>query len=165
MLPIRTVLHPTDFSPGSHLAFRLACSLARDYEARLVILHVAAPPVTIGTEGVVVFPPENYLDPVQKQLAEVKPRGSQEGVEHQLVEGDPAAEILRAARELPADVIVMGTHGRTGLSRLLMGSVAEAVVRKAPCPVLTAKSPVTAHPSIEESEPECAEEPVGAAHE
>jgi nucleotide-binding universal stress UspA family protein len=62
-------------------------------------------------------------------------------VEHRLVAGDPGAEILRAAREEPCDLIVMGTHGRTGLGRVLLGSVAEQVVRRAPCPALTVKAP------------------------
>jgi hypothetical protein len=59
-----------------------------------------------------------------------------------LLVGDPASAILRVTQELPADLIVMGTHGRTGLGRLLMGSVAEQVVRKAPCPVVTVKTPL-----------------------
>jgi nucleotide-binding universal stress UspA family protein len=62
-------------------------------------------------------------------------------VEHQLKAGDAVAEILSMARHLPCDLIVLGTHGRTGLDRLLMGSVAEQIVRKAPCPVLTVKTP------------------------
>src|SRR5262249_7953655 len=72
------------------------------------------------------------------------------------VEGDPGREILRAARETGADLIVMGTHGRTGLTRLLTGSVAEKVLRKAPCPVLTVKTAVpkkTPAPAVPVDEP------------
>jgi len=65
------------------------------------------------------------------------------------VEGDVATEILRLAQETGSDLIVMGTHGRTGLARLLMGSVAEQVVRKAPCPVLTVKTPFPAAPALD----------------
>jgi nucleotide-binding universal stress UspA family protein len=72
----------------------------------------------------------------QPQAADVKVP-----LEHQLRQGDPANEILRVAQEIPCDIIVLGMHGRTGLGRLLMGSVAEQVVRRAPCPVLTVKAP------------------------
>jgi nucleotide-binding universal stress UspA family protein len=72
-------------------------------------------------------------------------------VEHHLKEGDPAAEILRLAQEARVDLIVMGMHGRTGLGRLLMGSVAERVVRQAPCPVLTVKVPQRQAPPSEEA--------------
>jgi nucleotide-binding universal stress UspA family protein len=69
--------------------------------------------------------------------------GEKVPVEHQLLfVGDPAAEILRVAQAVKADLIVLGTHGRTGLGRLLMGSVAEQVVRRAPCPVVTVKAPL-----------------------
>jgi nucleotide-binding universal stress UspA family protein len=74
-------------------------------------------------------------------------------VEHHLKEGDPATEILRLAEERKVDVIVMGTHGRTGLGRLLMGSVAEQIVRKAPCPVLTVRLPQRQAPPSEAAVP------------
>jgi nucleotide-binding universal stress UspA family protein len=72
-------------------------------------------------------------------------------VEHWIFQGDPATEILAAAEKIKCDLIVMGTHGRTGLGRLLMGSVAEQVVRKAPCPVLTVKTPLPAARSSNEA--------------
>jgi nucleotide-binding universal stress UspA family protein len=72
----------------------------------------------------------------------VQPSDPAVKIEHRLAEGDPAREILRVARETGCDLIVMGTHGWTGLGRLLMGSVAEQVVRKATCPVLTVKTPI-----------------------
>jgi len=137
MLPIRTILLPTDFSERSEYAFRLACSLARDYDALLVVLSVVPlPAVMYGP------PPESYLDHLLKELCRIKPSDPKTRVQHLLVEGDPAAAILRAARETNCDLIVMGTHGRTGLNRLLVGSAAEQVLRKAPCPVLTVKSPL-----------------------
>jgi nucleotide-binding universal stress UspA family protein len=141
MLPVRNVLHPTDFSAYSDYAFRLACSLARDYGARLVVLHVATPPVVAYGEGVLPAEPEDYQGRLREQLQQVVPQDPKVTVEHRLVEGEAATEILRVAAETRCDVIVMGTHGRTGLGRLLMGSVAEQVVRKAPCPVLTVKTP------------------------
>ncbi len=150
MLAIRTVLHPTDFSERSEFAFRLACSLARDYGARLVVLHVAEPPTAVAGEGVVMLPPAFDLEPLRERLQQLRPEDLKIPVEHRLVQGDAATEILRVAGEAKCDLIVMGTHGRTGLGRLLMGSVAEQVVRKASCPVLTVKTPQRLVPSSEE---------------
>jgi nucleotide-binding universal stress UspA family protein len=142
MLSIRTVLHPTDFSAYSKHAFGLACSLARDYGARLLVLHVAPPPVIVYSEGLAIPPePTQYKDQLLRQLRQVQAGDPKVQVEHRLVEGDAVAEILRAAGETKCDLIVMGTHGRTGLGRLLMGSVAERVMRKAACPVVTVKTP------------------------
>lgn len=142
MLPIKTILHPTDFSEGAALAFRLACSLARHYHARLVVVHVVEPPHARVQEGVVIYPPAEDRKLLHAQLEQVRPEDSAVAVEHRLViDGDAATQIVRLAGEIPCDLIVMGTHGRTGLSRVLMGSVAEQVMRKAPCPVLTVKIP------------------------
>ncbi len=141
MLPIRTILHATDFSERSKMAFDLAVSLARDYAARLVLLHVRQP--VVGAWGEF-----GYIPPDARETPEVIARRLQElsadakvSVERQIAEGDAAEAILHAARETQCDLIVIGTHGRTGLGRLLMGSVAEQVLRKAPCPVLTVKTP------------------------
>jgi nucleotide-binding universal stress UspA family protein len=142
MLPIRTIVHPTDFSESSQAAFRLACSVARDYGAPLLVVHVVRPPATVAYEaGSMLFDPESYRDEMREKLDRVRPRHPGVRVGHRLAEGDPAAEILALAREAGCDLIVMGTHGRTGLGRLLLGSVAEQVVRKAACPVLTVKAP------------------------
>jgi nucleotide-binding universal stress UspA family protein len=146
MLAIRTVLHPTDFSDYSDYAFRLACSLARDYGARLIVLHVLEWPVPIYT-GVMMAPPTPIPPSVeqrqsaQEKLHRIKPLDPAICVEHLLEEGDAATAILQVAHERQCELIVMGTHGRTGLGRLLMGSVAEVVVRNASCPVLTVKTP------------------------
>jgi nucleotide-binding universal stress UspA family protein len=79
---------------------------------------------------------------LERQLAEVKPKDAALAVTRKLLFGEEATEIISFANENHADLIVMGTHGRTGLSRLLMGSVAETVLRQAPCPVLTIKTPM-----------------------
>jgi nucleotide-binding universal stress UspA family protein len=156
MLSIRTILHPTDFSERAEYAFRAACSLARDHGARLVILYVQHPDVVGFAEYTACVP-----DPIQTP-ADVKETLSARhaidprlDVEYRVAEGDPAAQIVHAATELDADLIVMSTHGRTGLGRLLMGSVAEAVSRGAPCPVLTLKVPFPVRPA----------EPAGAIKE
>lgn len=140
LIPIHTILHPTDFSLPSSYAFALARALARDYQARLVILHVIAPPTAIYAEPEVLPQLEDRKPELEQKLDQMKATTDPSvRVEHLLKEGDPAAEILEAAQEVKADIIVMGTHGRTGLARLLMGSVAEHVLRKASCPVMTVR--------------------------
>jgi nucleotide-binding universal stress UspA family protein len=148
MLPIKAILHPTDFSPHSELPFSIACRVARDSGAKLIVLHVLEQPV-LPYAGVAMAPPtprpsEDELASLRDRLGRMQPRDPAVGVEHRLVEGDPAAAILQVARETECELIVMGTHGRSGLSRLLMGSVAEKVVRDATCPVLTVKTPLRA---------------------
>jgi nucleotide-binding universal stress UspA family protein len=144
MLPIKTILHPTDFSKHAEYGFELACALARDYGAGLILCHVKQPPaVAFGEFG--ALPPEapDSLEALRDKLAAVRPADPKVAVPLRvIVEGDPATEIARIARENKADLIVIGTHGRTGLGRLLMGSVAEVVMRKATCPVLTVKTPL-----------------------
>jgi nucleotide-binding universal stress UspA family protein len=141
MLPINTILHPTDFSQRSNDAFRLACSLAQDHGARLIVLHVHEVPTAVyGEFGYIPPAPENE-DSIGEQLSRVLPADHRVTVEHHLRSGNPAEEIVCFTENIPCDLIVMGTHGRTGLGRLLMGSVAEQVMRKATCPVLTVKMP------------------------
>ena len=141
MLPICNILHPTDFSDRSDFAFRLAGALARDYNANLVILHVVQEPVVLYTEGVIPTPPEDHVEEVRERLLSLQVGDGTLAVTHRIEEGNPATEILRVAGLIPADLIVMGTHGRRGLKRLLMGSVAEYVLERAECPVLTVKTP------------------------
>lgn len=143
MLTIRRILHPTDFSDLSRPAFELACSLARDFGARLVVCHITPPPVAAVVEGMVVDVPAGESEQTRTRLEQVKPTDTSIKVVHRLEVGDAVREIVRLADEEKADLIVMGTHGRGGVSRLLMGSVAEGVMRRAPCPVLTLKAPVT----------------------
>jgi nucleotide-binding universal stress UspA family protein len=142
-MKIGTILHPTDFSRNSESAFHMACALARDYGARLVLLHVK-PLLTVAYGEFGALPPEasDHLEELKERLARLQPADAGIPVDRYVVEGEIAWEILRLAGELKVDLIVMGTHGRSGLGRLLMGSVAELVVRKASCPVLTVKNPV-----------------------
>jgi len=137
MLAIRTILHPTDFSAFAANAFHLSCSLARDYHAKLVILHVMAPPDIAFADGNVPDHTKFLLQELQEQLERANVSAGSLMIERRLEDGEPVGQILHVASEINADLIVMGTHGRTGLSRLLMGSVAEQIVRKSPCPVLT----------------------------
>jgi nucleotide-binding universal stress UspA family protein/quercetin dioxygenase-like cupin family protein len=145
MTGIQTILHPTDFSENSRYAFQTACALARDYHANLVVLHVMMPSVSPLVEGPLPDPLRSAES--QASLAPLpwpQPSDPQISVEHRLAEGDPADEILRLAEALSANLVVMGTHGRTGLGRFLTGSVAEEVLRKSLCPVLVVKTPLRA---------------------
>jgi nucleotide-binding universal stress UspA family protein len=106
-----------------------------------VLLNVTPPPMVVYAGGPVPPDPWPSLEEARTKLRELESNAGHVRVESQVMEGDPVDMILRAAEETHSDVIVMGTHGRTALARLLLGSVAEAVLRKAPCPVLTVKSP------------------------
>jgi nucleotide-binding universal stress UspA family protein len=146
MPAIKCILQPTDFSEGSDFAFRLACSLAEPYGARVHVLHVARHPVISAVGDASEQEPERYREELTEMLHERRADDPYITVEHQMLfSGDPAPEILRVAAAIEADMIVMGTHGRSGLGRLLMGSVAEQVVRRALCPVVTVKVPLP-HP-------------------
>ena len=147
MLPVHTILHPTDFSEPSANALGLACALARDYGARLIALHVTHNPPIFAGEGLVPPGSEEIRAEADAQLRQLAPPQDDVRVEHRLEDGDPAGEILRVATEVGASLIVMGTHGRTGFGRLLMGSVAEQVVRRATCPVVTVTRPVAIPPA------------------
>jgi len=138
MLPIERILVPFDWSAESKGAFQLAASIGRKYEAELIVLYVV--PLSAMMYGP---PPESYLNHLHEELCRLRPGEAKARVRHVLFEGDPATAILTAAAESHCDLIVIGTHARTGLKRLLSGSVAEEVVRKAPCPVLTMNRPVT----------------------
>lgn len=148
MTRYQTILHPTDFSKCADQAFELAVSLARDHQAKLVVVHVAPPPIGMRSAPVLqppVGPPisiEWHRRDLESQLKERTAQGLMNDQVHRLIFGDSESdEIVRLANEFPCDLIVMGTHGRTGVGRLLIGSVAEQVVRKATCPVLTIKVP------------------------
>jgi nucleotide-binding universal stress UspA family protein len=151
MMPIRTILHPTDFSKRSEAALQLAASLARGYGARLIILHVAPCEITAGSMAVPMDPSAHWgaLEALRGRVGGSAPELP---VETCLREGDPADEILRAADDTGCDLIVMGSHGRSGLARILMGSVAEAALRRAGCPVLLAKGPLVADASAEQGD-------------
>ena len=137
----RKILFPTDFSHTGDAALGLATTLARDTKAKLIIVHVEEPPMAYGGGDAyygVLDPPRDELD---RMLGQVKPTDESIEYEHRMITGEPANSIVRLAESEQVDFIVLGTHGRTGLSRLLMGSVAEAIVRRATCPVITFREP------------------------
>jgi nucleotide-binding universal stress UspA family protein len=144
---IHRILYATDLSPASEPAWHEAKRLGRLFDAEVLVLHVIAPPPVIPVEGYI--PPQVYED----LLASAR-RGAEEqfdallgsvagsGVKVRLCleEGLPASRILEVAAQEAADLLVVGTHGRTGLERLVLGSVADRMVRQATCPVLTVRS-------------------------
>lgn len=141
MLPIHKILHPTDFSDLSQAAFDVACALARDYSAELLVVHVNRPAPIFAPDGIAVAVPTEEPYELHAKLARMCATVPDVKVTHHLLSGEPTDEILKCARHEKVDLLVLGTHGSTGLTRLLMGSVAESVSRKAPCPLLTIRKP------------------------
>lgn len=146
MKRIRRILHPTDFSRASGAALKKAVALAEEKGAELLLVHVLLPPTPFIGDGYVS--PKTYEEleaatrrGAQRELAKVlaKARKGKARVKAVLLEGVPYDRIARAARSKRTDLIVMGTHGRTGLSKFFVGSVAERVIALAPCPVLTVR--------------------------
>jgi nucleotide-binding universal stress UspA family protein len=137
----KKILFPTDFSHSSDAALPVATSLARDTGAKLLIVHVEEPPMAYGGGEMYYGMPDPVTEDLRAMLQRVKPTDAAVPYEHHLVIGDPAVAVAELAASEGVDLIVMGTHGRTGLRRLLMGSVAEAIVRRAPCPVFIMKEP------------------------
>jgi len=135
----RKILYPTDFSTTGKTALEMATSLARDSGATLVIMHVEEPPMAYGGGEFYYGLEEPNREELRRMLAEVAPTDPNVPCERRLMIGTPATAIVELAQRENADMIFMATHGRTGLGRVLMGSVAEEVVRKAHCPVLTVK--------------------------
>ena len=143
-MPAQHVLVPIDFSPDADEALTEAMELAQALKARLTLLHVIhLVPLTVG--DVPPFYLDNYLEELendaQQQMQTVLDRVHRAGLQGDsaIVHGIPFQAIVDMARDKKVDMIVMGTHGRTGLPHALIGSVAEKVVRLAPCPVLVAR--------------------------
>lgn len=143
----RRILHPSDFSRASGAAFKKAIEMAKAGRAELTVVHVVSPvlPMAAG-DGYVS--PKMYEEITastrawaQKQLDKLLAKAKQAGVRAKgfVLEGSAHEQIARFARSKHADLLVMGTHGRSGLAKLFLGSVAGRVVAAAPCPVLTVK--------------------------
>ena len=135
----KKILVATDFSPASTKAIAIATSLAKGANAELILSHVVPTPPAWGTEGMMMNLEDLDLRLAQQKLNEVKVPDLSVRVRREARMGMAAEELVALAEEEKVDLIVIGTHGRTGLSRLVMGSVAEAVVRHAKCPVLSVK--------------------------
>ena len=148
-LQLKTILLPTDFSGCANFAVAYAAAIARAAKARVICVYVLEPMVpAVGYTGVADPMPmadisEQLEDSAERELPQVvhceELRGLE--VEEVITHGDAAAEIVRVAAERAVDLIVISSHGRTGLGRMIFGSTAEAVVRHAGCPVLVVKPP------------------------
>jgi nucleotide-binding universal stress UspA family protein len=130
VLPIKTLLHPTDLTEASRHAFDVACQIVAGRGARIVVLHVVPPPNRHSTEVVTGNPLAGF--------SEIAPDVA---IDTRVEKGDPADVILRTAEDVKCDIIVMGIHGRTGLSHWLTRHVVDDVVQRAACAVLTLRSP------------------------
>jgi nucleotide-binding universal stress UspA family protein len=146
MSRLRRILHPSDFSRASGAAFARATAMAKADRAQLLLVHVLAPPIPIAGEGYIS--PKVYDDLEasartygQKHLGTLQAKARKAGVKAVtlLLDGVAHEQIARAAKSKKADLIVIGTHGRTGLAKFFLGSVASRVVAAAPCPVLTVR--------------------------
>ena len=145
MLPFRRILCPTDFSEPSYRALWAANELALQFSASLVVVHVVPLVIDIPTSADCYTPSdvETAQARAQETLQEVvgKRISQRVRIHTKVAVGVPADEIVKAAADDNVDIIVMATHGLTGWRRLICGSVAETVVRLAPCPVLTMQAP------------------------
>lgn len=148
-MKIRTILLPTDFSECGNYALSYAASLARTFNASIICVNVIEPIVpAVGYSGLTEPLPiadiaEQLEDSAERELPKLAECDECKGltVEELVVHGEAASEIVTVARERDVDLIVISSHGRTGLGRILFGSTAEAVVRHATCPVLVVKPP------------------------
>ena len=146
-MQVKTILVPSDFSSHAAKALETAVELAKVFEAKIVIVHayLVQPPPSVSMQGGYVIP-EGYFEQArdhahqQVELLASQQKGSGVEVEGKAVEAAASQAILEAAEEIAPDLIVMGTRGQTGLKHVLLGSVAERIVRLADCPVLTVKA-------------------------
>ena len=147
MFKPRHILCPVDFSDNAAYALQVAIDIARQNEALLLVLHVAD---TLGPENATFgevaseLQPEAHIARLEERLGRAVPTDAGVLVHCLLREGDPVTAIEEVVRTEGCDLIVAGTHGRTGLRHLLMGSIAERIVRLSPCPVLVLKYPSSA---------------------
>ncbi|MEB2309661.1 MAG: universal stress protein [Candidatus Brocadiaceae bacterium] len=146
MISIRNILCPIDYSVYSEMALKYAIEFAEKYQAKLYLMHV------LDIRVYDINNPELYnINVVDEETVEKlrerllrcvnEDTRGRISVEALIIQGVPFAEIIKVSKEYRIDLIVIGTHGRTGLSHAIMGSVAEKIVRKAPCPVLTIRHP------------------------
>ena len=139
---IDTIIYATDFSECSDAALQYATAFATAEKARLLIVHVddETPGLVVGDVGYGYFPQIDRIAQEQlEKLERVKPPSERVQYEHHFLRGTVADEIIKYSQEQQADLIVVGTHGASGIGERLLGSVAEKIVRVAPCPVLTVR--------------------------
>jgi nucleotide-binding universal stress UspA family protein len=148
MMEIKSILFPTDFSEGSSQALQYAVDMTKKYGARLYVVHV----IYDIAKATGWYVPHVSMDQMYKDIEEgakkelerfgVEELSGLKNLERSVVMGVPHEEIINFAKKNKIDIIVMGTHGRKGIDRILFGSTAAQVVRFAPCPVLTVRLPI-----------------------
>jgi nucleotide-binding universal stress UspA family protein len=144
----KRILVPVDFSPRSEAALNFAFELARDRDVVVEAVHVTEDPNVAGVEPPYAWMPIRAI--IDQAMADIEAlRAKHPRLQARVLQGNPAAAIVDEAVRRKADLIVMGTHGRSGLTRLLMGSVAEHVARNAPCPVTLVRLPGEARKETE----------------
>lgn len=142
MVEFGKILFPTDFSESAENAARYAISLAKRYGGKLYIVHVVEPFTYTTDFGLDYSVQYKEMEATARRLLDefvTSIKRNNLNAEGVLLFGEPFVEIIKYAKREQVDLIIMGTHGRTGLEHMLLGSVAEKVVRKSPCPVLTIK--------------------------
>jgi len=169
MLAWKTILVPTDFSHGARVAVAMAADLARKFGSTLILHHTSELPRGLEPDHTVF--PQGSVEPIA--IEAFLRMSAMQHLEHDAAAlkdvpvrlrvdlGPPSVRILAAATEVGADLIVMGTHGRTGLRHLLLGSVAEKIVRSAPMPVLTVRTTEAAEAEATEAEEALLDEAAG----
>ena len=148
MINLHRILVPTDFSKYSQNALKYAAAFAEKFDSQLYLLHVVQDLALFIPDMVTVAPPiapsvEQMTTAVRAAFDRLIEANQLERfkIQREVREGNPFYEIIRFAKENEIDLILMGTHGHTGLAHMLLGSVTEKVVRKSPCPVLTVRDP------------------------
>lgn len=146
MISIKRILFPTDFSETSKYAMKYAIGFAKEFDAQLEIVHV----LFDESQIVAFYLPQVTFQNLDKELEDSAKKQLQDFIDEypelnevkfhtKLLKGTPSVEIINEAKEIKADMIVIGTHGRTGLEHVIFGSTAEKVVRKACCPVFSVR--------------------------
>lgn len=147
MIKIGKILFPTDFSPCAEHALQYALSFASEHRAKLYVMHVITDINAPTVFGLEVYPVLKNYEKIEEEAKNAIQRLIPEQflkkieVENIIVQGTPFVEIIKCAKKYDVDLITLATHGRTGITHMLIGSTAEKVVRMAPCPVLTVKHP------------------------
>lgn len=145
MINLKRILVPTDFSEHAQNALRYGCEFAARFDSELHLVHVVEVIPVMYHEGI-VFSPESEAQMNEQAAATLEKVPADDwrdrlNIVRSTVQGHPLVEIIRYAREADIDLMIIGTHGRTGLAHMLLGSNAEKIVRKAPCPVMTVHCP------------------------
>jgi len=141
MNSIKVILQPTDFLEPAAQAHKAACELARQQKAKLVVLHVTAKPVVSYIANATELPQAELQEKLWETLRCPRETEADVNVVHRVEEGNPVHQIVRVAKEINADLIILGAHGPRGLLKWFTSNVIDHIIREAPCSVLMVKTP------------------------